>query len=235
MNVQLTELQPSDRLKDLVGKIEGLYIVNNEVTVAQPGEPIGWGIYNCRTNSITSYGNRTNTMTYVTNPLLNKKKLTNPNVKFVSEANFCDLLLEHLYLSAKLKLEELLPQIQALEPSAKLNINDPEGYMIIYVKGVTVVSSDKEQDYQLIATNHVPDIWEDKDELVVKKPEPKEWWLEPTDHYVIYINLKKNKFDVCFGYNDIRSERYGLVNKTIFETEEEAQLMVDKLNKAMEE
>ncbi len=178
----IRRVEPSDRLINLVSKTEGLKITTikgkKTVVCLENGDIV----YSITSNFIDFVSNSSDRPQYKKNVLKNKSKLSDTldkGITYIPQDSFCDLLTEHLYLEAKEKLEELLPNIKK---------HFPKDHVYIYKRGInsidirvkfsdndfetfTIISWDNDDLY--VSTNVKFDsIWKNKYELIVKEYKP---------------------------------------------------------------
>lgn len=142
--VKLEKVKPIKRLIDLVDKIPELVIDCNAVSFKTESEL--YMIYDIPNNSIAFYSNQDLGELYPTgyeyNPLLNKQLLEealNNDITHITQDQFCDVLEQHLYLKAKQKFKEILPQQQKRFPDAKIMELDELNVILMISGGETIV------------------------------------------------------------------------------------------------
>ncbi len=212
--VVLKKIKPSERLIQLIDKIEFLEIVGDGYVQQKLKGGNKYTIYNYITNNINWLLN----LKYRcldSNKLLNKYKLSDAihkGITCISQDQFCDILEEHLYLVGKNKLMELLPEIE--KRVIHVDITDDDeirhfepsicgGKTIVYIGeyGELNHNSDHAYDY----------IWEDRDEFILEQdinpyPDIKRGYMLSTkrgpDDYKRYIVIDWSE-DIVLEYEDL--------------------------------
>lgn len=170
----LKKIEPSERLIQLIDKIEFLEIVGNGYIQQKVDEQKKYTIYNYTTNNIDWLLN-THFRSVHLNKLLNKEKLSDTisnDITNISQEQFCDLLEEHLYLTGKNKLMELLPGIQKHLRRADIT----QGNAIGHFEGLgerdrykTVISIGQYGELNHNSECAYDYIWDDKDNFILKQ------------------------------------------------------------------
>lgn len=136
--VKLENVKPIKRLIDLVDKIPELEIYDNIVKTTENNHYI----YIISKNDFGFTANEKGESNYNVNPLLNKELLS-AEIKrgnfYISQDQFCDILEQHLYLKAKQKFEEILPQQQKRFPDAKIMELDELNVILMVSGGETII------------------------------------------------------------------------------------------------
>ncbi len=177
-NVKIKEIQPIKRLIQLVDEIESLEIIGD--AVYSKGSD-SYCIYCFTSGYFNYYVNNKNKKNYGENVLKNKHKLSEAlyeGILYMSQDTFCDLLEEHQYLEVKEKFEGIVLRIRKhfpkdyvyMECSENISIkmrfaNDSKTCVVLlsWFNGVFYFTENEQ-------LNNV--IWEDRDNLIVKKFNP---------------------------------------------------------------
>ncbi len=175
-NVKIKEIKPSKRLTQLVDEIESLEIIRD--SVYSKGSD-SYCIY-CFTSGYFNYNvNNKNMKNYGENILKNKYKLSDAldkGILHMLQDTFCDLLEEHIHLEAKQKLEQLLPHVKKWYPDAYISNENIVMFMGIVVPEIGTLLEFNSHLYahcfQFNENEKFNHIWEDKDNLVIKEPNP---------------------------------------------------------------
>lgn len=169
--IKLIKKKPSERLVNLVDEIPELKIYLNTVQTLE-----GAILYDTYSNSISFPANDDSDIKHENNPLLNKKLLSEAVCKndifYVSNNDFCDILEQHIYLKNVAKMNELFPQIQEWYPDAYMEeTKEKNEFRIFSGEGHNqrVISCIGQELMVLIGHGK---IWEDKENLIVKKKNP---------------------------------------------------------------
>lgn len=227
-DIKLIERKISERLIKLVEVIPEMVITENKYVEKKASDR---NVFYTVNDGNIKWGGNTSAKKHV---LKNHDKLQealSENIKHITEESFCDLLTEHLYLTALEKMEELLPKIQKHYPEVKIKSFD-NSLTIANDESSIVVAYASEQWHVRENTCYNGDIFEDAENLIVV--EPKHWWETQYYHYKAKQS-PSGKFRAVRidggNYNSFAINSYGVHR---FQFEEEAQELCNKLNAVLE-